>query len=410
MMKIRLGDLYSLKNHPYEGDVYNVLVAAFAAMTPPILVISEILNPPKEHDIETGAAKPKQVKGIYYCHKSHKFESIWINAEELKLIDENIVASPAADNSGEATDGNVDEKQDEDEIKTNGTVFQKYPKSVSLEEIKKSFLHKLVILKSCELELGKLKSTFSETENKPSVKETAHLDFLPPVLTVIDVKPNEEKITYNAKSGNLKKISSAYLLKCKWYNPLSGSFSEDFIPIETVEVVKLDPTVDLVSRLILTKEFVKQPLKKQIELESGKKLKYTYAQPLKLIFKHYKYCVKYYDLFRSQIDEASLSDFMVDDDSLQLKDLIVSKIPEYDDATHTMSNVVDYPFTIGNYYRITYKDTHGTITVRIIFIKKVLPKIIIIADCLLRDGNERHFRLHEESLFKIEVLDQNYFE
>lgn len=401
MMKIRLGNLYSLKNHPYEKEVENVKIAGYASMTPPILVISEILNPPKEHDIETGIPKSKQIKGIYYCHKNHKFESLWVNVMELKLIREN-AGSDDEDEIEIAT-------ADSEEIRTNGLGLQKYPKSISLEEIKKSFLHQQVILKSCDLELGKLKTTFQSTENKPSEKTTAHLDFLPPVLTVIDVKPNEEKITYNPKSGNLKKISSVFLLKCKWYNPLSGSFSEDFIPIEAVDIVENVDTVDHVSRLLISKEFIKQPLKENIELESGKKIRYTYAQPIKLIFKHYKYLVKYYDLFRSQICEVSLSKFIVDDDSLKLQDLILHKIPEYDGLTQTMSNVEDYTFIIENFYRITYRDIHNTITVRIIFIKKVIPKTIIIADCLLRGGNERHFRFKEESLLKIEVLDQSYF-
>ncbi|KEY19112.1 hypothetical protein [Kaistella antarctica] len=402
MMNIRLGDLYSLQNHPYEKEVKNVQIAGYASMTPPILVVSEILNPPKEHDAETGIAKSRQIKGIYYCHKNHKFETLWVNVKELKVIQVNTRSETESNNNNVTTDG--------EEFLTKGYVWQKYPKSISLEHIKELFLHKQVILKSCDLELGKLKTTFSQTaENKPNDKITAHLDFLPPVLTVIDIKPNEEKITHNPKSGNLKKISSVYLLKCKWYNPLSGSFSEDFIPIETVDIVENIDTVDHVSRLIISKEFIKQPLKEQIELESGKNIKYTYAQPIKLIFKHHKYLVKYYDLFHSQMYEASLSEFMVDDDSLKLKDLIVNKIPEYDDETQTMSNVEDYTFTIGNFYRITYRDTHNTITVRIIFIKKVIAKTIIIADCLLRDGNERHFRFKEESLLKIEVLDQSYF-
>lgn len=400
-MNIRLGDLYSLKNHPYQSEVQNVQIAAYASMTPPILVISEILNPPKEHDAETGIAKSRQIKGIYYCHKNHKFETLWVNVNELKVIQVNTGSETESNHNNVTPDG--------EEFLTKGYVWQKYPKSISLEHIKELFLHKQVILKSCDLELGKKKTTFSQTEIKPSEKITAHLDFLPPVLTVIDIKPNEEKITHNPKSGNLKKILSVYLLKCKWYNPLSGSFSEDFIPIETVDIVEKADKVDHVSRLIISKEFIKQPLKEQIELESGKIIKYTYAQPIKLIFKHYKYWVEYYDLFHSQIRNASLSEFMVDDDSLKLKDLILNKIPEYDDVTQTMTNVEDYTFITENFYRITYRDTHNTITIRIILVKKVIPKTIIIADCLLRDGNERHFRFKEESLLKIEVLDQSYF-
>ncbi len=401
MMKVKLGDLYSLKNHPYEKDVQDVQIAGYAAMTPPILVISEILNPPKEHDTETGIAKSRQVKGIYYCHKNHKFETLWISLNELKLIRENVVAETLDDNQYEVTN--------DDEIKTKDIIFQKYSKSISLEEMKQIFLHNQVILKSCDLELGKKKLTFGQTENKPSNKITAHLDFLPPVLTVIDVKINDEKIIFNSKSGNLKKLSSIYLLKCKWHNPVTGSFSEDFIPVETVDLIKPSSTVEHVSRLIESKEFMKQDLEEIIELESGREIKYTYAQPIKLIFKHYKYVIKYYDLFLSKYFEIDLSDFVVDDDTLKIKDIVLEKIPEYRRSTQQFFSTEDFTFENENFYRITYKDTKDKISVRIIFAKKVLPNKILIADCLLRDGNERHFRIKEGSMLKIEILDQSYF-
>ena len=292
-MNIKLGDLCSLKNHPYEKDVKKVQISAFASMTPPILVISEILNPPKEHDIETGLPKSKQVRGIFYCHKNHRFESIWVNLRELKLIKENELITNSK--------GNDKEFGNEEEVITRGFILQKFPRSSSLESMKEKFLNKQVILKSCDLELGKLKTTFSQTDSKPSQTVKAHLDFLPPVLTVIDVKINDEKITFNPKSGNLKKISSAFLLKCKWYNPLQGSFWEDLIPVEAVDVVDIATTVEQVSRLIDTKEFIKQDLKEELVLESGVILQYTYRQPTKLVFKHYKYLVIYYDFFLSKI-------------------------------------------------------------------------------------------------------------
>ncbi|WP_454046489.1 hypothetical protein [Chryseobacterium sp. Marseille-Q8038] len=57
MKRIKLGDLYSLRNHPYGNGLTNVKISALAPMTPPILVVSEILNSPKEYDPETGREK-----------------------------------------------------------------------------------------------------------------------------------------------------------------------------------------------------------------------------------------------------------------------------------------------------------------------------------------------------------------
>ncbi len=240
-------------------------------------------------------------------------------------------------------------------------------------------------------------------------KITAHLDFLPPVLTVIDVKLNDEKISFNPKSGNLKKIASVFLLKCKWYNSLSSSFSEDFLPIETIEIIKPENSAELVSRLILTKEFIKQDFEQPLKLENGLKLKHTYARPVELIFNHYKYKLKYYDFFRSKTLEMDLSDYKSDDDSAKLEDLVLRKIPDYDSSLQKFNTVNDFTFEENTYYKIIYKDAKDKITERTIYVKKFVPKTIIIADCLLRNGQERHFRVSESSILKVEILEQKYF-
>lgn len=395
MKKIKIGDLYSLKNHPFELNLTDVKISALAPMTPPILVVSEILNSPKEFDPETGVEKQKQIKCIFYSHKSHRFEDIWFDINILKEIAKEEEVENTVDTNGE--------------IKTSTSFKIEYPKSLSIDFIKEKFLHKQVILKSCEYELGKLKSTFIKTDNKSSQKINAHLDFLPPVLTVIDVKINDEKLNYNTKTGNLRKLASIFLLKCKWYNPSSGSFSEDFIPIETVKIIKTESSLQNISNLIRDKEFIKQNLKDSIILENGLQLNHTYRQPLELIFNHYKYKLKYYDFFKSITSEMDLSEFVIDDDSAKLVDFIIKKVPEYDSNNEKFNSVNEFDFDERKYYRITYKDTFDRITVRIIYIKKFVPKKIIIADCLLRNGEERHFRVSDSSILKIEVLEQKYF-
>lgn len=398
MKKIKLGDLYSLKNHPFELGFTDVKISALAVMTPPILVVSEILNSPKEYDSDTGKEKQNQIKCIYYSHKTHKFENLWFATNNLKKITKEEIE--------ESTDN---ELESNGEIKTSTNAQIEYPKSISLETIKDKFLHKQVILKSCDHELGKLKTTFIKTDNKSSQKINAYLDFLPPVLTVLDVKINDEKVNYNPKTGNLRKLCSVFLLKCKWYNPLSGSFSEDFIPIEAVQVIKIASSLDNISKLITDKEFIKHDLKEPIILENGSKLTHTYKQPLELIFNHYKYKLKYFDFFRSKISEMDLSNFVTDDDNAKFTDFIINKIPDYDSSNPKLSSVVEFDFDEKKYYRITYKDIYDRITVRIIYIKKFVSKKIIIADCLLRNGEERHFRVSDSSILKIETLEQRYF-
>lgn len=393
MSKIKLGDLYSLKNHPYELNLSDVKIAAFANMTPPIFVVTEILNSPKEFDTETGKEKFKQIKCIFYSHKSHKFENLWLDIKHIKPIKKQ-------DNKDVILDKN-------DEVKT--TSETEVIKTISIEDIKDIFLNNQVVLKTCDYELGKLKTTFVKTDNKSSQRLNSHLDFLPPVLTVIDVKNNDEKIGFNPKSGNLRKIASKFLLKCKWYNPLSGGFSEDFIPLETVEMVQDVTNLDMISDLILNKMFIKNIYENHIKLECGEVLHHSYIQPIELIFNHYKYKLKYFDFFKTKYVEMDLSEINFEDDIVGLNDLIIEKIPEYKTSIQEFTNISEFVFEKHKYYRITYKDQQDRITKRVIFVKEFIAKKVIIADCLLRDGEERHFRLKEGSILKIEILESKYF-
>lgn len=392
-MNIRLGDIYSLKNHPYTAELNNIKIAGLATMTPPILVVSEILNTPKQHDTETGLVKSGQVKCIFYSHKTHKFENLWFNMTDIKLIEEN------------KTVENRDDKINE-EIVTKNVILNKFAKATIIEEVKKLFLNKQVLLKSCDLELGKLKSTFSQSEYKPSDKITAHLDFLPPVMTVIDVKVNDEKVLFNPKSGNQKKIISFYLLKCKWYNSSTSSFSEDFIPVEAVQKVKIDD-IKTIEIAIKNKNIFRYDLTKNDKImvnESGKALTHVYIQPLELIFNHYKYQLKYYDIFRDQYSKMDLSNIILGEDNMTIQDLIIGKIPEYSKDLEDYSKVKDYIFKTDIFYRIIYRDLQGNTTKRIIYVKEFIQNKVIIADCLLRKGEERHFRIDDSAILKLEIL------
>lgn len=408
MTKVKIGDLYSLKNHPYEIGASDVKISAFANMTPPILVVSEIMNSSKEYDGETGEEKSKQVKCIFYSHKSHRFESFWFNIKQIKPIfqvikenlNEEVVNTDFVNIKDEVATSH------EDNLKEVGIGYQK---SVSITELKNIFLNEQVILKSCDQELGKIKTTLSKIDNKLSQKANSHLDFLPPVLTVIDVKVNDEKIAFHPKSGNQKKITSYFLLKCKWYNPSTSHFSEDFIPIETLRLVPKTDSLGLISALIFKKALIKQSFKEHIVLDSGVVLNHSYIQPIELIFNHYKYKLKYFDIFKTKYSEIDLSDIDVDSECIELKDIIINKIPEYDVIEQEFSTVKGHVYEKETYYRITYKDLMDKITRRVIYVKEFVKDKVIIADCLLRDGDERHFRLEEGGVLKIEELEAKFF-
>lgn len=396
MNTVKLGHLYSLKNHPYDADIIDVQIAGYAAMSPPILVISEILNSPTEYDSDSGEVKPKQVRAIYYSHKSHKFENYWFDIKQLKSLIANQCVETDLHNNGEINT-----------LVDKASILE-YNKETSILEIKKKFVGNQVILKSCDYELGKKKISESINNSKKSKTINSHLDFLPPVLTVIDVKKNEEKNNYNPKTGNLRKISSVFILKCKWYNPMSGGFSEDFIPIDTIQIIEPTNILSSISHLINNKTFIKQNSSNALVLESSEVLNHTYIQILSISFNHYKYIIEYFDFFRQKKSYIDLSTIIIGSNHISLDDLILTSIPKYDDQSKKILNVEDFVFTPGNYYRITYKDMHERITKRIIYVKLFVKKTIVVADCLLRDGSERHFRI-KDAILRIEKLNQNYF-
>ena len=403
MVNIKIGDILTLKNHPYTSGNTQVKISALAQMTPPLLVVTEILNNSKPFDALTGEKNIKQIKCIFYSHKNHKFESYWFNTDQLKtILDQN--ENPSVSSTNKDTLHEI-KTVDENDLRGLGI---KILKSSSLFDLKKEYINSQVILKSCDYELGKQKSTFEKNENKSSQKINAHLDFVPPVLTVIDVKLNDEKITYNPKTGNQNKISSYFYLKCKWYNPLSGAFSEDFLPIEAVNIIPEIQSIDGVSILISSNNLLKLNINKHIELQCSKTLNHTYIQATDLVFNHYKYKLKYFDFLKNIYSEIDLSEVNLKDTQISLDNIITDKVPEFDPILKDFTSIKDFTFEKDKYYRITYSDILGRVTDRVIFVKEFIKDKIVIADCLLRNGEERHFRI-KDGIKKIEALDSKYF-
>ena len=66
-------------------------------------------------------------------------------------------------------------------------------------------------------------------------------------------------------------------------------------------------------------------------------------------------------------------------------------------------------FIVNQFYRIVYKDAQDRITERVIYITDFIKNKVLIADCLLRNGEERHFKIHKDNLLKIEILEQDFF-
>lgn len=375
MSNFSLGNFVSLKNHPYLSDTHNIKIASNPNVTPPIMVIVEILNKDEEHNTSNGRKYENQVKCIYYSHKEGKFVDRWFKINELKLIE------------GCNTNLNIDTFIDID----------KY----DLEYIKDTFSTNLVCLKSVDFELNKKKVFLDNTDGKRSNKENHHLDFLPPVMTIIDVVKNKEEVKYSQKIENKKeKDCSKYLFKCKWYNPHTTSYSEDLFPVCSLGLISFDEEdIRIKNNLISEDIFITLNLSQEIELESSKQTVINKLISIKeIIYNHYYYEVGYFDLFSNQYLNVELNKLSIVS-TIEKKKIFGKKYPEYDKNITPVSFKI---FSEGAYYQIKYLDKLNRVTTRIIkYIEKSewtdkddeTDHKFLVANCLLRNGKIRHFNL-----------------
>src|SRR5690606_12894048 len=197
-----LGDFVCFKNHPYFESNHSIKISANANFTPPIMVVMETLNK-DEYDTTTGKKLETQVRCIYYSHKEGKYIDKWFKIDEIKELDKYENTFLKFKNSDENDIYNIEE-------------IEKY----DLDENKKKYTGRLVCLKNVDFELNKKKVFLDTTDGQRVNKENNHLDFLPPVMTIIDVTKNKEEKRFSSKNQDIKeKDCSKYLFKCKWYNP-----------------------------------------------------------------------------------------------------------------------------------------------------------------------------------------------
>jgi hypothetical protein len=61
-------------------------------------------------------------------------------------------------------------------------------------------------------------------------------------MIVLDVVENQNfnKDRINPKNGEIKRVSCKFLLKCKWFNPIKQTFSEEIMPYNILQLVDFD--------------------------------------------------------------------------------------------------------------------------------------------------------------------------
>lgn len=380
----QLGDLVTYITNPFLNSISELIVKAKSEYTPPILVVFEISNA-KNFNEQTGK-KDVQYNCIFFNTKTCLFERKWFKEIELRLIEEN--------------------RHNDSEADTKGlTDVQKY-------------VNKKYILTSVDFELKKLKSNYEKTENVKT-KITANLDFVPPILTVLEVLPNENKKVFDTVTGT--KLRSQILLKCKWYNSAKQVFSEEILPLNVLKSVEEYDISN--SEFSFDKEnlylFPESTIKDNVyEVQDVVEL-------LNISFNTYYYEFVYRNVFTQKINNLILTtDNISAIKEVQKEDVFSGELIGINQQ-RVFKQLKPSTFKKNNFYKIVYKDKMNKITERIIYVidviafNKSFTKVTLTtaqksksetlsdlhcyieAYCLLRNGEKRHFVLNHENILSV---------
>ena len=360
-----LGDIVALHSHPYFLESNTALISGEAQMLSPLMIIVEILEESTENEkgvADDTSIRRRKCKCLWYSHKSHKFEEDWIQSDLLKLVQQT-------------------EFIDEYELRS-----------------------KQVIFKTLRLEIGKQKSSTSgDLSSDSEMKSTTIsplLSFVSPVMQVLEVKDNLEAVT-RASKAKAKRILSAYLVKCKWFNPLDNKMSESFLPIEALQIL----------------DVVNQDRLKEIELiiTDGSYFKInsggqeTIVKPQKILFRNGLYYLQCYDF----IENKSRADLEINTIKWPtLKEYFLDSAPKFSATIVLSSSVLDMFKKLDsskakNFLRIKYLNNNQIISYRTIKEWKLIvgsdpdSESYVTGYCCLRK-QERTFKI--SGIQKLEQL------
>lgn len=379
MGEFSIGDLVSLKNHPYN-IVQNSKIGATASLTPPIMVVTERLISNKYNaDAEEKELISSQILCTFFNSKNSSVEKFWFKSDELSKI------------PNEKRQLN---QENESEINYNS-------ENKNLASMKRDFKNELVVLLTADEELGKKKMSWFKNKEEDNYKTEAFLEFLPPVMTVIDVVENLNylKERRDPKDGSLKKVSCKYLLKCKWYNPIKQTFSEEFIPYKIIQKVSFsNDLLETIKDAIIDKTvFSIISNEKEIKINNNKLKKIISFK--EVIILNHTVKVLYKDIFSNKLSTDNLENLNITSLKDNIEELGDKKYPDYTNSGYIKRDKLIW--NKNKIYRIKYVDRNGRNTERYItnaelktFDTEEADKVkFVVANCLLRHGEIRHFKL-----------------
>lgn len=341
MSNFILGELVTLKHHPYFDSIIDIYISADSTMTPPIMVVTEILESFVDKKNSEVQKSEEQIKCMFYSHKTHKYEENWFLPEQVKKI------SDSQSDLIQLTDV------------TNGDTVTS-----------NSIIHKNVILKTWKTELVKKKISLNDSNSniKTNKTITANLNFLPPVMTVLRVKQNTKNKVVENKPIRRERKESLFLYTCRWFNPKTDSFSEGEFSPDSLELVENDGHIVSMFNDFISNEIIFKFNNPNISLNKGN----TMGKALKITYNHCYYELEYFDFVKNKSETLNLIKFKTTDFKIITKP-VLKFAPSFSEI-HIGLSVVDFikleiiskPLAEKGIFRIKYIDRNENFTVRTI--------------------------------------------
>jgi len=360
-----IGDIVTLKTHPYHNNLTDIIISGDHIMLPPLLVVIEVF---KARQTVLGDTSPTE---------SFKYKCVWFSAKPYRFVDATLFES------------------DLKLILENTTCICK----VNLKRGDK------ITLKSSALELGKKKSSLTYEDNSFNAGSgntviNSLLSFLSPVMQVIDVKEHISKNPLvEKKSGKTIRIVHGWDVKFSLFDPTADKISEYSLPLEALELIEEveDSTFKLLQKTIVNSGYL------GVNFKEVKSL----IKPRNIAARGGYYYLRAYDYLTNKVEEIEITGATT---FLSIITPFEAQVPEFDIAHKPKSATPDYITNeiiaaVNNaeknkaFIRIKYKNrndqlSHRTLkNFKIITVKEDSMDVsYLVGFCLLRQSG-RNFRI-----------------
>lgn len=360
-----IGDVVSLKTHPYQNNLTDIIISGDHIMLSPLMVVLGVFKTKQTILGASGPIDTYKYKCTWFSPKHYKFIEIDAFEIDLKLI------------------------------------------AISTVDICKSTLQRgdKITLKSAPLELGKKKSSLTYEDNSVNLGSgstiiNSLLSFLPPVMQVLDVKQHKStNPIIDKKTNKTIRIAHGWDIKFSLFDPSSDKIAEYSLPLEALELIEEvdEAKLSLLQSTIIESGYLAI---KSIHRES-------LVKPRNMANRSGYYYLRAYDYLTNKVEEIEIKETTV---VKPIDNPFRTQVPAFDIAHKPKSATQDFIMneiiTVvkkaekdKTFVRIKYKNRNEQLSFRTLkdfkIIKVEEDRIdvsYLVGYCLLRQA-ERNFRI-----------------